>query len=73
MDFALTERQKKIQNSVREFIRSEFDKDKIRDWDQTHTFPREIWKKAAHSGFIGIHFPGVRWQGNGHHGEHPGR
>jgi len=57
MDFALTERQKKIQNSVREFIRSEFDKDKIRDWDQTHTFPREIWKKAAHSGFIGIHFP----------------
>jgi len=42
---------------VREFIRSEFDKDKIRDWDQTHTFPREIWKKAALSGFIGVHFP----------------
>ena len=57
MDFELTDLQKKIQNSVREFIRSEFDKDKIRDWDQTHTFPREIWKKAAHSGFIGIHFP----------------
>jgi len=57
MDFELTDLQKKIQNSVREFIRSEFDKDKIRDWDQTHTFPREMWKKAAHSGFIGIHFP----------------
>ena len=57
MDFELTALQKKIQNSVREFIRAEFDKDKIRDWDQTHTFPREMWKKAAHSGFIGIHFP----------------
>jgi len=57
MDFELTDLQKKIQNSVREFIRSEFDKDKIREWDQTHSFPREMWKKAAHSGFIGIHFP----------------
>jgi alkylation response protein AidB-like acyl-CoA dehydrogenase len=57
MDFELTERQKKIQNSVREFIRSEFDRDKIREWDQTHTFPKEIWKKAAQSGFIGVHFP----------------
>jgi len=57
MDFELTDLQKKIQNSVREFIRAEFDKDKIREWDQTHSFPREMWKKAAHSGFIGIHFP----------------
>jgi alkylation response protein AidB-like acyl-CoA dehydrogenase len=57
MDFELTDRQKKLQNSVREFIRSEFDKEKIREWDQTHTFPREMWKKAAHSGFIGVHFP----------------
>ncbi|MEI9478937.1 MAG: acyl-CoA dehydrogenase family protein [Deltaproteobacteria bacterium] len=57
MDFELTDRQKKIQNSAREFIRSEFDKHKIREWDQTHTFPREIWKKACQSGFIGIHFP----------------
>jgi alkylation response protein AidB-like acyl-CoA dehydrogenase len=57
MDFELTEHQKKIQNSVREFIRSEFDRDQIREWDQTHAFPREMWKKAAHSGFIGVHFP----------------
>ena len=57
MDFELTEHQKKIQNSVREFIRSEFDRNQIREWDQTHSFPKEIWKKAAHSGFIGIHFP----------------
>ena len=57
MDFELTDRQKKIQNSAREFTLSEFDKDKIREWDQTHTFPREIWKKASQSGFIGVHFP----------------
>jgi alkylation response protein AidB-like acyl-CoA dehydrogenase len=57
MDFELTDRQRKVQNSAREFIRSEFDKDRIREWDQTHTFPREIWKKASQSGFIGVHFP----------------
>jgi alkylation response protein AidB-like acyl-CoA dehydrogenase len=57
MNFELTDHQKKIQNSVREFIRSEFDRDQIREWDQTHAFPREMWKKAAHSGFIGVHFP----------------
>ena len=57
MDFELTDLQKKIQNSVREFIGSEFDRNQIREWDQTHTFPREMWKKAAQAGFIGVHFP----------------
>jgi len=57
MNFELTDRQKKIQNAARQFVRSEFDKGKIMEWDQTHTFPREIWKKACQSGFIGVHFP----------------
>jgi alkylation response protein AidB-like acyl-CoA dehydrogenase len=57
MNFELTDRQKKIQNAAREFVRSEFDKEKIREWDQTHTFPREVWKKACQARFIGVHFP----------------
>src|SRR4030042_1619874 len=57
MDFELTREQKDIQKAAREFIQGEYDKEKILEWEQTHTFPKEIWKKAAKLGFIGIHFP----------------
>ncbi len=57
MDFELTQEQKDIQKAAREFIQGEFDKEKILEWEQTHTFPREVWKKACKLGFIGIHFP----------------
>src|SRR5512136_672462 len=57
MDFELTQEQKDIQKAAREIIQGEYDKDKILEWEQTHTFPREIWKKACQLGFVGIHFP----------------
>ena len=57
MDFELTEEQKDIQKAAREFAQGEFDKEKILEWEQTHTFPKEPWKKACKLGFIGIHFP----------------
>jgi alkylation response protein AidB-like acyl-CoA dehydrogenase len=57
MDFELTQEQKDIQKAAREFIQGEYDKEKILEWEQTHTYPREIWKKACKLGFIGIHFP----------------
>jgi alkylation response protein AidB-like acyl-CoA dehydrogenase len=57
MDFELTAEQKDIQKAAREFAQGEFEKEKILEWEQTHTFPKEIWKKAAKLGFIGIHFP----------------
>jgi alkylation response protein AidB-like acyl-CoA dehydrogenase len=57
MDFELTEEQKDIQKAAREFIEGECDKDKILELEQKHEFPKEIWKRAARLGFIGIHFP----------------
>ncbi|MGQ9776499.1 MAG: acyl-CoA dehydrogenase family protein [Thermodesulfobacteriota bacterium] len=57
MDFELTEEQRDIQKAAREFIEGEYDKEKILEWEQSHTFPVDIWKKAAKLGFIGIHFP----------------
>jgi len=57
MDFDLTQEQKDIQKAAREFIQGEYDKDKILEWEQNHTFPKEIWKKACKLGFVGIHFP----------------
>jgi alkylation response protein AidB-like acyl-CoA dehydrogenase len=57
MDFELTQEQKDIQKAAREFIQGEYDKEKILEWEENHTFPREVWKKACKLGFIGIHFP----------------
>jgi alkylation response protein AidB-like acyl-CoA dehydrogenase len=57
MDFELTQEQKDIQKAAREFIQGEYDKERILEWEETHTFPREVWKKACKLGFIGIHFP----------------
>jgi alkylation response protein AidB-like acyl-CoA dehydrogenase len=57
MDFELAQQQKDIQRAAREFIQGECDKDKILEWEQNHTFPKEIWKKACKLGFVGIHFP----------------
>lgn len=57
MDFELTGEQKDIQKAAREFAQGEFDKEKILEWEQTHTFPKELWQKACHLGFVGIHFP----------------
>jgi len=57
MDYELTQEQKDIQRAAREFIQGQYDKEKILAWEETHTFPREIWKKACQLGFVGIHFP----------------
>ncbi len=57
MDFELTQEQKDIQKAAREFIEGEFDREKILEWEKTHTFPKEIWKKACKLGFLGIHYP----------------
>ena len=57
MDFELREEQKDIQKAAREFAQGEFDKEKILRLEETHAYPREIWKKASQLGFIGIHFP----------------
>src|SRR3990172_8133229 len=57
MDFELTEEQKDIQQAARGFAQGEFDKEKILEWEQSHTSPTEIWRKACKLGFVGIHFP----------------
>ena len=57
MEFELTEEQKDIQQAARDFAQGEFDKEKILEWEQSHTFPKELWKKACKLGFVGIHFP----------------
>src|SRR5215469_5358864 len=56
MDFALTDDQKLLQKTVREFAESEV-KPLAKELDETGRFPRETFKKAAELGLTGIALP----------------
>src|SRR5216684_2996192 len=56
MDLELTEEQKLLQKTVREFAESEV-KPLAKELDETGHFPRDTFKKAAELGLTGIAFP----------------
>ncbi len=57
MDFELTTEQKEMQEAARKFAKGEFTRELALKHEEEHSFPEEIWKKAAELGFIGLHFP----------------
>src|SRR3954447_17476639 len=54
MDFELSEEQRAIQGTAREFARVEM-MPQAREWDENSTFPVETLRKAAGLGFGGIY------------------
>ncbi|HXL23471.1 MAG TPA: acyl-CoA dehydrogenase family protein [Candidatus Dormibacteraeota bacterium] len=56
MNLELTEEQKLLQKSVREFAESEV-KPLAKELDETGRFPRDLFKKAADLGLTGVAFP----------------
>ncbi len=54
MDFDLSEEQRAIQDTARDFARAEM-MPHARDWDENSTFPVETLRKAAALGFGGIY------------------
>jgi butyryl-CoA dehydrogenase len=56
MNLGLTEEQKLLQKTVREFAESEV-KPLAKELDETGRFPRETFKKAAELGLTGVAFP----------------
>jgi len=54
MDFDLSEEQRAIQDTARQFARSEM-MPYAKDWDENSTFPVETLRKAAALGFGGIY------------------
>src|SRR5712692_10982169 len=56
VELGLTEEQKLLQKSVREFAESEV-KPLAKELDETGRFPRELFKKAAELGLTGVTFP----------------
>ncbi len=56
IDFALTEEQRAIQMTAREFAQKEVDPI-VESHDEAQKFPREVMRKAGELGFLGIIFP----------------
>ena len=56
MNLELTEEQKLLQKSVREFAESEV-RPLAKENDETGHFPRELFRKAAELGLTGVAFP----------------
>jgi len=56
VDFSLTDEQRAIQETAREFARREVDPI-VDEYDESQKFPREVMAKAADLGFLGIIFP----------------
>jgi alkylation response protein AidB-like acyl-CoA dehydrogenase len=56
MDFVLTKEQQDVKRAAREFAEGEFS-NIAQDFDEEETYPRDLVKKAAGLGFIGINFP----------------
>ncbi|HEY0514632.1 MAG TPA: acyl-CoA dehydrogenase family protein [Thermoanaerobaculia bacterium] len=56
MDFSLTDEQRAIQETAREFARREIDPI-VDEIDEHQKFPREVMRKAGELGFLGIIFP----------------
>ena len=57
MDFEFTTEQKEMQEAARKFAKGEFTRELALKHEEEHSFPEELWKKAAELGFIGLHFP----------------
>ena len=56
MDFALSDDQRLLRRSVREFAETEI-RPYVREWDEAQHFPRELLPKLAGLGLMGIQFP----------------
>jgi len=63
MDFRLTDEQRLLRQTVREFAEAEI-RPHVRAWDEAQQFPRELLPKLAALGLMGIQFP-EEWGGVG--------
>jgi alkylation response protein AidB-like acyl-CoA dehydrogenase len=57
MDFSLTKEQRDIKKAAAEFAQKEFLPEVAQEHELNHRFPRELFKKAAQLGFIGLDYP----------------
>jgi alkylation response protein AidB-like acyl-CoA dehydrogenase len=65
MDLGLTEQQQMLKQSAHDFLVKECPKKLVRDLDESDTgYSKELWKKIADLGWLGLAFP-EKYGGNG--------
>lgn len=57
MDFSLSREQRDIKRAARELAQGEFTRERALELEERHEFPRELYRKAAELGFIGLDYP----------------
>jgi len=57
MDFSITDEQRMMMDSVRDFMASELPPDRVSELDEAHEFPMDTWKKLGDLGFLGLPVP----------------
>lgn len=63
MDFKLTEEQRLIRKAARDFASKELAPN-AREWEESHTFSREVFDKMGDLDFTGLYVP-EEWEGTG--------
>src|ERR1700685_426418 len=56
MDFGFTSEQQQLRKTVREFCEAEI-KPHVMEWDETQSFPVDVFRKLGHLGALGAVFP----------------
>ena len=56
MDFQLSDEQRLLRSTIREFAEAEL-RPHVRDWDEAQQFPGELVPRLAALGLMGIQFP----------------
>ena len=56
MDFSLTDEQKQLRKTVREFAEAEI-APHVMEWDEASRFPSEVIAKLGELGLLGVIFP----------------
>lgn len=57
MDFSLTEEQRLLKQSLREFLEGECPRELVREYDEKGEYPHELLKKLANLGYMAICVP----------------
>ena len=57
MDFSPSPEQRLLIDSVGEFLARECPPERQKEWDESHSFPVDVWRKMGQQGWLGIGIP----------------
>lgn len=57
MQFGLPEEKRMLRDAVREFMERECPPRQVTEWEESATFPFDVWRKLAEYGYLGLPFP----------------